>query len=120
MEAEIGEFQNIVDKWFERWLAMIGWDGLTNYIHMVWHQGISHSTWENGGFYTSLARKAGRPLIHWSRVFTFVRPNEVEMVVSHQMIQTHVLSLLPIGCSKSCIFFLGITWQLIFQHMVPM
>jgi hypothetical protein len=24
MEAEIGEFQNIVDKWFERWLAMIG------------------------------------------------------------------------------------------------
>jgi hypothetical protein len=30
-----------------------------------------------------------------------------------------VLSLLLVGCSKSCIFFQEITWELMYQYMEP-
>jgi hypothetical protein len=34
-EAEIGKFQHLADKWFERWFVLWGRDTMTNYIHMV-------------------------------------------------------------------------------------
>jgi hypothetical protein len=50
-KAEIGEFQYLVDKWFERWLALWGCDGMTNYIHMVASGHLSFYMREWGNLY---------------------------------------------------------------------
>jgi hypothetical protein len=33
--AENGEYQYLADKWFDRWLALWGREGMTNYIHIM-------------------------------------------------------------------------------------
>jgi hypothetical protein len=50
-EGEIGEFQHLADEWFERWLALHGRDGLTNYIHMVASGHLSFYMREWGNLY---------------------------------------------------------------------
>ena len=34
-DADIDNFQDIGDRYFSSWLDLVGYDGISNYIHMV-------------------------------------------------------------------------------------
>lgn len=34
-DEDIVAFQNLADEYFREWLAVVGYDGITNYVHML-------------------------------------------------------------------------------------
>jgi hypothetical protein len=34
-EGAIEDFQTLVDDWFDKWIKLIGCNGLSNYVHIV-------------------------------------------------------------------------------------
>ena len=34
-DEDIDNFQNIADDFYRKWLDLVGYDGITNYIHMI-------------------------------------------------------------------------------------
>jgi len=34
-DEEIEEFQSLIDSFYEKWIALVGTEGITNYVHML-------------------------------------------------------------------------------------
>jgi hypothetical protein len=50
-EEDIEEFQTHADDWFEKWIQLVGRDGLTNYTHIVGAGHLSFYMREWGNLY---------------------------------------------------------------------
>jgi hypothetical protein len=50
LDKEIIDFQRTTDEWFQRWTDLEGWEGCTNYTHMLFHHRnlyiFSNQSWE--------------------------------------------------------------------------
>jgi hypothetical protein len=58
-DADICQFQEQFDLFFQEWMRMYGLKGITNYIHLLCHRDICQTISINGVIYTYTPSKAG-------------------------------------------------------------